>query len=231
MTPRQAEKFRKDRAGELRSLATVLQEKELVRDAGPLLSAAGQCGERNDFSWGYGFAVLVFDLRENELRHTKPNGAELDSVELAVSLSGPCLDKDAEDDPFTQLNVNIVVNGLDVDTNELKTAWHLDKHEGRDSEFHHPNYHFHYGGKRIWESAASQGFSYGSLLLLESPRLDHKPLDGILAVDFVLANFLGPVWQALKAGDGRYTELTRDAEKRCHLAYASAEFTRLQSQG
>lgn len=231
MTPRQAKKFRKDRAGELRSLATVLQEAGLVRDAGPLLRAAGQCGDRNDFSWGYEFAGLEFDLRDNELRHTKPNGAELDSIELAVSLSSLCLDKDAEDDPFTKLNVDIVVNGLDTDANELKTAWHLDKHEGGDSKFHHPNYHFHYGGKRIWESVASQGFSYGSLLLLESPRLDHKPLDGILAVDFVLANFSGPAWQALKAGDGRYAELTREAEKWCHFAYASTALARLKGQG
>lgn len=228
MIPRQAKKFRKDRAGELRSLATVLQEAGLVRDAGPLLRAAGQCGDRNDFSWGYEFAGLEFSLAGNQMRHTRPDGAELDSIELAVLLSGLCLNESAEDDPFEKLNVNIVVTGLDANANQLVTAWHLDKHEGGKSEFHHPNYHFHYGGKKIWGSEATQDFGYGSLLLLESPRLDHKPLDGILAVDFVLANFLGSAWRKLNTEDDRYADLVRGAEKRCHWAYCNAAVTRLQ---
>ncbi len=84
--------------------------------------------------------------------------------------------------------------------------------------------------KKVWESeSAAAGFSYGSLLLLESPRLDHKPLDGILAVNFVLANFLGLAWQGLlNSEDGRYAELVREAEKRCHLAYCKVALTRLQ---
>lgn len=229
MTPRQAEEFRKDRARELQRLATVLLEAGLVSDAGPLTSAAGLCGDYSGLSWGYAFAGLEFNLAGNQLRHIRPNDAELDFVELAVSLSGPCLDKGVEDDPFTQLNVNIVVRGLDASANELMTAWHLDKHKGGESEFHHPNYHFHYGGKRIWTSeTAMQSFSYGSLLLLESPRLDHKPLDGVLAVDFVLANFLGSVWQKVKAEDDRYVELVREAETRCHLAYCHAALAYLR---
>lgn len=229
MTSRQAKEFRKERTKELRLLATVLQEAELVRDAGPLLSAAGQCGDGDGPSWGYEFAGLEFDLTYNVLRHTRPENAELNSVELDVSLSGPCLGADAEDDPFEKLTVNIVVRGLDADAEPLMTAWHLDKHEGSKSEFQHPNYHFHYGGKKVWESEnIVQSFSYGSLLLLESPRLDHKPLDGILAVDFVLANFLGSVWYKSK-GDDRYTDLVREAEKRCHLAYCQTAPTRLQS--
>lgn len=227
MTPQQAGRFRKDRARELQRLATVLLEARLVSDAGPLMSAAGQCGEHKELSWGYEFAGLKFDLTGNQMRHTRPNGIELDSVELAVSLSGPSLDESVADNPFGKLNVNIVVMGLDGSANELMTAWYLDKHEGGKSEFYHPNYHFHYGGKRIWESGATQGFSYGSLLLLESPRLDHKPLDGILAVDFVLANFLGSAWHKLKEDD-RYTDLVREAEKRCHLAYCQAALTHLQ---
>lgn len=209
-------------------MARILQEADLVRDASPLLRAAEQHRDYSGLSWGYAFAGLEFDLTGNQMRHIRPNDAELDSVELAVSLSGLCLDESAEDDPFEKLNVNVVVTGLDANANQLVTAWHLDKHEGGKSEFHHPNYHFHYGGKKIWGSEATQGFSYGSLLLLESPRLDHKPLDGILAVDFVLANFLGSAWHELKEDD-RYTDLVREAEKRCHLAYCQAAFTRLHS--
>jgi hypothetical protein len=223
-----ARHFRSQRAEELRHLARILQEADLVRDASPLLSAAAQCGDQGRLSWGYEFAGLEFTLAGAGLRHTKPDGATLDLVELGVLLNGPCLDEDALDDPFTQLNVNIVVTGWDANANSLMTAWHLDKHEGSESKLHHPDYHFHYGGEKVWASAtAVAGFSYGSLLLLESPRLDHKPLDGILAVDFVLANFLGSAWRELKE-DGRYIDLVREAEKRCHLAYCQAALTRVR---
>ena len=177
------------------------------------------------FSWGYEFAGLEFNLDFSELRHSKPEDAELDTVELSVSLSGACLDKAAQNDPFTHLSVNIAVHGLSKDAEPLLSAWHLDKHQGDESLFDHPNYHFHHGGRKIWEW---KDFDYGSHLLLESPRLDHKPLDGILAVNFVLANFAGAAWQTLKAEEARYMELIHDAEKRCHLAYAHASLERLQ---
>lgn len=195
-----------------------------------MLSAAGLCGKYDELSWGYEFAGLEFNLANTEFRHTKPNGTELDSVELSVLLKGECLDSGVLDDPFTQLNVNIVVTGLDTNADPLMAAWHLDKHEGSKSQFHHPDYHFHYGGKKIWESEAAQGFSYGSLLLLESPRLDHKPLDGVLAVDFVLANFLGPAWRKLRDEHARYAELVLGAEKRCCRVYHEAALARLRSQ-
>lgn len=236
MNPKQARAFRKKRAKELLLLATILEEvkvggRPLVRDAGPLRSAAGQCGAGDGLSWEYEFARLEFDLTDNILRHTRPENAELGSVELDVLLSGPCLDADAEDDPFEKLNVNIVVTGLDENADPLVAAWHLDKHEGGESEFHHPNYHFHYGGEKVWTSELSvAGFSYGSLLLLESPRPEHKPLDGILAVNFVLANYLGPAWRRLQTENDRYVELISEAEKRCCQAYHEAERARLRGK-
>ena len=228
MNQRRARAFRRKRAKELRRLATILQENELVRDVGPLLSAAGQCDSNrtyDELSWGYEFSGLEFNLDFSALRHSKPDGAELDVGELSVSLVGRCLDAGSHDDPFTNLSVNITVHGLSEEAEPLMAAWHLDKHQGGDSAFTHPNYHFHHGGKKIWEE---QDFDYGSHLLLESPRLDHKPLDGILAVDFVLANFAGEAWQALKI-DPSYSDLVREAEKRCHLAYAHAALDYLQN--
>ena len=230
MNAKKAKKFRRQRADELRQLARILQEAGVIRDDGPLRSAANLCGkDHKGLAWGYGFAGLSFELTKSELRHTRPKFAKLDSVELGVSLSGSCLDEGVEDDPFTMLNINIVIRGLDANSNELAIAWHLDKHDGGDSKFYHPNYHFHCGGEKIWECEISiKDFSYGSLLLLESPRLDHKPLDGILAVDFVLAIFTGSVWHKLKTEDDRYTDLVREAEKRCHYAYCNAALTHLQ---
>ncbi len=203
----------------------------LVRDAGPLRSAAAQCGAGDGAAWGYELVGLEFDLIDSALRHTRPVGAALDSVKLSVVLSGPCLDADVKNDPFGKLNVNVVVTGLDAAARPLVTAWHLDKHEGGESAFDHPAYHVHCGGEKVWAvEQNADGFSYGSLLLLESPRLDHKPLDGILAVDFVLGNFLGPARHRLQTENERYAELTFEAEKRCCRVYHETALARLKRQ-
>ncbi len=202
-----------------------------MRDAGPLLGAADQLGDYGGLFWGYAFAGLEFDLEGDIFRHTKPDRAKLDFVELSISLKGACLDADTADDPFDQLNINVLITGKDVNDKPLMAAWHLDKHEGGESEFQHPDYHLHYGGRKVRESENTvPGFSYGSLLLLESPRPEHKPLDGILAVDFVLGNFLGPARRRLQAENERYAELTFEAEKRCCRVYHEAALARLKRQ-
>lgn len=229
MNATRARQFRSQRAEELRRLARILQEADLVRDASPLLRAADQLGDYGGLSWGYAFADLEFDLKGNSFRHTKPNRAKLDFVELSVLLRGVCLDVAVADDPFDQLTVNVLLMGKDVNDEPLMAAWHLDKHEGGDSEFQHPDYHLHYGGKKVREAEnTTPGFSYGSLLLLETPRPEHKPLDGILAVDFVLGNFLGPAWRKLRTENERYGELIFEAEKRCCRAYHQAALARLR---
>lgn len=236
MKPKEAAAFRKARVRELLLLADILESAgvgsgPLVRDAGPLRSAAGQCGDGDGTAWGYELVGLEFNLTDGVFSHTRPMGAALDSVKLSVVLSGPCLDADVKDDPFEKLNVNIVVTGLDTAARPLVTAWHLDKHEGGESTFHHPAYHVHCGGEKVWAVEQNTGgFSYGSLLLLESPRLDHKPFDGILAVDFVLGNFLGPEWRKLQAEPNRYAELILEAEQRCYRAYYETALARLRGR-
>mgnify|MGYP001087048854 CR=1 FL=1 len=46
----------------------------------------------------------------------------------------------------------------------------------------------------------------GDTFLLDPPRLMHPPMDGILAVDFILANYAGTTWKKLR-DDPQYTKL------------------------
>lgn len=46
----------------------------------------------------------------------------------------------------------------------------------------------------------------GDTLLLDPPRLMHPPMDGILAIDFVLANYAGKIWKSLR-DDEQYKRL------------------------
>jgi hypothetical protein len=52
----------------------------------------------------------------------------------------------------------------------------------------------------------------GNVLLLDPPRLLHPPLDAILAVDFVLSNFMGAKWKQLRADEHYETMITHAQE-------------------
>jgi len=207
------DKFRRDRATELRNLTQLLSEYEVVDDLSPLYSAVDKCSKNTPHgknSWGYDFDSLLFQVKTP--RHTLPEkiGDYLD-VKLSVSLKGIC--EIDSDDPFKdELSISIVVS-----TNEVSSArknlcaWHLDRHilevGDHDTEEVHPLYHFQYGGKRMYGIE-----NFGNVLLLDPPRLIHPPLDAILAVDFVLSNFSGATWQQLKQ-EGDYKNLITNAQE------------------
>lgn len=177
-------------------------------------------------SWGYSFQGLEFHvIDEDSSRHARPDGAEVVSIELSISLEGPCLDDDDFSNPFSALGVDIVAIGLSSDGNEdLKCAWHLDKHihEKGDAPttLAHPMYHFQHGGNNV-----AQLKSYGKHLILEPPRIAHPPLDAILAVDFILSNYCGTRWNDLRLENAMYRDLVASAQERYWTPYAFSTAT------
>jgi hypothetical protein len=227
MIERDAIEFRKARANELRRLADVLDEWGLIRDPAPLKSAASLCAERRlnqgEEFWGYTFDSLEFPkVDEESFRHSRPEKSELSYLELGVSLSGPCLDDNALDNPFSSLSGDIVATGLTADGNRiLKCAWHLDKHIRKKGDpepsLAHPEYHFQHGGKNIRLLT-----DYGVHQILESPRIAHPPLDAILLVDFILSNYCGSEWKKIRVEDSTYKELIVSAQERYWSPYVLA---------
>ncbi len=51
-------------------------------------------------------------------------------------------------------------------------------------------------------------------LLLEAPRPALAPLDGILAIDFVLSHYHGTIWEDLRLMDPRYARLRAPSMRR-----------------
>lgn len=92
--------------------------------------------------------------------------------------------------------VQLITHGKTEDGLEnYKMSWHLDKHirneddsDGHGKGFIHPEYHFNMGGFVLTKS---DDFNFGNVLLLDTPRISHPPLDIILSIDFVLKNFYG----------------------------------------
>ena len=231
-----ATRFRRERADELKKLGDLLTRKAVLQDAEPLLSAAARCNntpssfpkefqsakERRGLEfWAYQVNDLLFrGVDEDCLRHSIPNKLSDVTITLNINLCGVCVDDNPQiiSNPFVELAVNIETSAQDVKKNAVKCAWHLDKNiaEKGDaaSKFAHPDYHFQHGGIKIRNLT-----DYGENLFLDVPRLAHPPLDGILAVDFVLSNYFGSKWGDLRA-DSEYQKIVRAAQERCWTAYA-----------
>lgn len=93
----------------------------------------------------------------------------------------------------TKYGVQIVVYGKTSESPSYKMSWHLDKHirsqnDERGKGFAHPEYHFNMGGFALTKE---ENFDFGQILLIDTPRLIHPPLDIVLSIDFVLKNFYG----------------------------------------
>jgi hypothetical protein len=191
---------RRKGATALRTLGTILSKKRICSDIGPLSAAADQCASdirHGEKSWGYDIANLTFQM--NLPKGSTPSKATDFRVELGVSIVGN-FDGDM-DDQFTRMEINLEKYAHGAAGTELKAAWHFDRHiidTEKDSphvtDDVHPLYHFQFGGARMSKIVAR----LGDTLLLDPPRLMHPPMDGILAIDFVLANYAGTTWKSLR---------------------------------
>jgi len=114
-------------------------------------------------------------------------------------------DDTAELDPLTRLECTFIVTTQDTNGNELINSWHLDRHiqeDNEDSYFIHPLYHFQYGGKTLTEN---EEYEYGNILLLDTPRIAVPPMDGMIAIDYILGNYYGEYWRKIRE-ENRYLE-------------------------
>lgn len=199
---------RRRAATNLRNLATILLRHKICADISPISQAADQCGSNTapkDDRWAYDISNLVFNVPAP--KGTMPSTLQKFRAELSVSVEGRL--SAAACDQFTRLEVNLEKFALGQNGSSLQSAWHFDRHiidvkkdDRHITEDIHPLYHFQYGGARMTKIHAR----LGDTLLLEPPRLMHPPMDGILAIDFVLANYAGKIWKSLRS-DAQYSRL------------------------
>lgn len=134
---------------------------------------------------------LLFNVPKNRHQHLKPKKSDFESVKLSITLifEGGNLSIET----IKNMNVDIVLIGK-YEERQVTNAWHFDFHAIQGNEtFTHPMFHCQNGGRNLRESPneANKDIETGDVLLIESPRLVHPPLDPVLAVEFVFGNFLG----------------------------------------
>lgn len=226
MSKEQANRFVRSMAAELIRLSDILSNRGLINNLAPLSTAAAQCATRpykprgaSEYHWSYDIIELDFNHVSKEcLKNSIPDSAKEVYLQLSVKLSGICLPVASTDDPLISLAVNVIVFGKNGGGTNLKCAWHLDRdlktRGNNESQYLHPLYHFQYGGQEIYGYNNS-----GVHILLDSPRLPHFPLDGILAIDFILSNYYGESWAELRH-DPEYKKLIESAQKRFWRPYS-----------
>ena len=221
----------RERKRELNLLAEVLDGTGVVRSVDPLTRAIVRKGSE-PLEWHLDMVDdLLFDLDKKAVkaqRNSKPSDLKSISLSLRVELWGRCLDRNSLYDPFLDLSVECVVTGQRKDIEgKYHSAWHLDrdvpKADQKRTDLAHPAYHLQYGGQRLPPLG-----SPGNHLLLGSPRVAHPPLDGVLAVDFVLSNYFPRLWRDLRF-DARYKRLVDGSQRRCWRPYSMASAERWSS--
>ena len=220
-------------ANDLRKIASVLRDSELVQDPSPLFSAASTCvsAHADRDQWEYECVGLLFIVDNEHLstyRNTIPSSLREIEIELNVHAGGRCWDRDSCDDPLNVLEVDCKIEARIQEVSYI-CAWHLDRNQGDADEasrhFVHPCHHFQFGGRRL-----PRELGYGQLLFIEPPRLAHPPLDAILAIDFVLTNYFPNTWQKLRRENPQYTRVIEEAQHRCWRPYATITASRWASE-
>ena len=199
-------------SNDLRLIAEVFRRnyRNVCLDPGPLREAADrlrQFREGGVAKWEYTLVGLRFRIDRPKGSLPIEIGKDL-SLDLDVSARGIC-GPDVYD-RLERLAVNIQISARNEASSESNiSAWHLDRHISQDDPQEvHPLYHFHHGGKKMAEIKDS----IGKVLLLDPPRLPHPPMEALLSIDFILANFVGSVWKELR-DDGTYANRIARAQE------------------
>ncbi len=245
-------------ANEVRRLATALKKINGKIDCGPLEELASRCTSlHNKYQhWHYRLTDMKFPLapiNEYKMRHSWPQIDEYQVV-LSVEACGDYCARENLCDPIKHLSVNIEVVGRravakdeEVVIQEMFCAWHLDSHPPKPAirypydcpplesdsgkNYPHPRYHLQFGGNAIHSKATSPDF-FGSHLLFDSPRIPHPPLDVILAIDFVLGHYYGPMWYELReSADGMYSKTIKEAQRLYWRPYYASLYMPWNAEG
>ena len=214
---------RQRRAEELYEIAELLERDGLTTDAGPLRTAATQClsdfrtagpkqPDAGDRYWGYEIEGL--QIRLETQRHCRPRQSVMKDASGFLSVTvQEYLPPDSEAvgssysllrrlDTDFYFDAHQVVDGAEL---PLRAAWHVDTHlhTATPSDSVHPRFHFQVGGERLDHLDAD----IRGIFVPETPRMPCPPMDGLLAVDFVLAHYCGSDWAMLREVEPRYARL------------------------
>jgi len=122
-----------------------------------------------------------------EIKNIRPKSSVISSVELKLTF-GVVGEEFHSNSVYT---VHSICKG-----NTQTTCFHLDSisaAETKSQNFFHPIHHFQFGGSTLMKLGDEGGNSetfFGSMLVIDCPRISFPPVDLSLALHFILTNFV-----------------------------------------
>jgi len=182
--------IRAKKASDLDRFAQFLTQQNILQDPKPIYNAASACRNHNvKGMWKYSIDNLIFRKLGSIKVFQNEFDVENATIIFSMLAEGKCEPNEGED-PLTALSMNIFLSGNYISGDNINNAyssWHLDRHNSEiDSAFLHPIYHFSFGGMRLEDEL---DFNNTPVILADTPRIAHLPMDAILGIDFILTNF------------------------------------------
>lgn len=168
--------------------------------------------------WGYDVGPLIFrglgkiKVFQNEFDYSNA------TITFSMTIKGKC-EPSADEDPLTALGIQIIMDGNYIGDNDVSpafSAWHLDRHNPKSvSKFLHPLYHMSFGGIHLRSQLNKKNIP---VILADTPRIAHLPMDAILGIDFVLTNFWDTSVLSFR-NEGAYIKLLTKSQKNLWKPY------------
>ena len=206
-------------ASDLYEFARLLDKYGLISDGKDLYDASEKIRtSQNKEFWKYDCTKLKFQI-DGKVSGTIPTNISYVEIIFSIEIEGVYNLKNIYHNPLNALTFDLELFGLNSDSAYFYAAWHLDKHisktEDNKCSFHHPEYHFTFGGYKMEE----QGDVFGNCLILPSPRISYPPMDAILGIDFILQNYLALPKRRKIMDDSRYKEIIFNSQVRLWKPY------------
>lgn len=206
-------------ATDLYEIALLLEKYSLIKDCTGLYNASEKIRtSQNKNIWKYEFTNVKFET-EGSISGTIPKNIESIEIAFSIKIEGFFCPNNQYSNPLNLLAFDVELYGFDSNFENFYAAWHLDKHIGQSGDnecnFHHPEYHFTFGGNKMEE----KNDFFGSCLILPAPRFSYPPMDAILGIDFILQNYF-PLKQRKKImTDPTYIRLIAKSQERLWKPY------------
>lgn len=235
--------FRRQRASELRRFAEKLETYVGSGISTKLFDVVNQLNDPNFIPfyrdekgnrvnsdvnfWGYSIDDIKLDINTN--RHLKPKEINKAEAYLSISLVSDFRNWKNVKDPFCELSFNVTIKGIKPKSEEgvHYFGFHLDRHhESQDSDEIHPTYHLQYN----LNPKKNKDFDYGGTLNIDSPRFLHYPMDLILGLSYLIANFQ-PLSYSKLIEDREVKNLIRDYQDSIWKPYSFTISNHWQNDG
>ncbi len=176
--------------------------------------------------WNYKIDKIVFKLNSDIPKKKLPISASDLKLIISIEVSGDT-NKVEEIDPFQTLAFNFTIKGDFIcdKTDTVKkalTTFHLDRHIYNNDDNEpiepHPFYHLQFGGKNLIDEYGGK-IDTGELLVLETPRIAHHPMETILGLDYLISNFYPKVRKGLMNGNQEYRRLIQKYQEKIIKPY------------